>query len=171
MSENPELKRALAYEAIRERIPDIWTLLEIVESANPPKTVDDDSLIEVTMPARDGWSVTFYYDVCDLDYIDKIVSPEGIVIEPMELPMGAAGKNQLWNWREMGDLARLKKAALTTDPPVKLIDLRYWDDEIPINEDDFDDLWCSRACVIGGYVDWDSTRNAGLIRKLPEAGA
>ena len=38
-----EAEKAIAFEAIRPRLPDAWTLLEIVESANPPDEHDDPS--------------------------------------------------------------------------------------------------------------------------------
>ncbi len=41
MAEKTELQKAVAFEAIRGRLPDVWTLLEIVESANPPDYHDD----------------------------------------------------------------------------------------------------------------------------------
>jgi hypothetical protein len=55
-------------------------LLEIASSAAPPDTQPGDSpdwCGDVTLPARDGWKVCFFYDCGDLDYIDHFVTPEG----------------------------------------------------------------------------------------------
>ena len=114
-----EVEKAVAFEAIRSRIPDAWTLLEIVESAAPPDTHDDPSYPgspawhDIQFAAWDGWQITIFYDGGGLDYIAEMRSPNGLVINPWEWPDGALGGNLLCNWRGVGDLARMK--ALTEE--------------------------------------------------------
>ncbi len=114
--EKTELDKAVASEAIRGRLPDVWTLLDIVESANPPGYLDDGS--DVTLQARDSWQVSFFYDVGDLDYIDRITTPEGLVFSPWDWPAGAPGRQVLMNWRGVGD----REWLLAHEDPIRTID-------------------------------------------------
>lgn len=48
-----EAEKAIAFEAVRPRMPDAWTLLEIVERTNPPEYLDDDGP-DLTLTTQDG---------------------------------------------------------------------------------------------------------------------
>lgn len=89
-------------------------LLKIAESANPPPDQPCDSenwCGLVTIDADDGWKVVFSYDCGELDYIDIFITPCGRQIDFWTWPDDHHWKNYLINWREMGDLKRLKTSA------------------------------------------------------------
>ncbi|MBN46335.1 MULTISPECIES: hypothetical protein [unclassified Methylophaga] len=89
-------------------------LLQIAESATPPPVQPCDSenwCGEVTMDADDGWKVVFSYDCGELDNIDIFITPGGKEIDFWAWPENHTWKDYLINWREMGDLKRLKTAA------------------------------------------------------------
>lgn len=59
-------------------------LIEIAHSANPPDDYPGSSPNwggDVTLPARDGWQVCFFYDCGELDYIEHFVTPSGEKLE------------------------------------------------------------------------------------------
>ncbi|MGE8128485.1 hypothetical protein ACQKQD_16040 [Methylobacterium sp. NPDC080182] len=152
--EKTELDKAVAYEAIRGRLPDVWTLLDIVESANPPDYLEDE-YSNVTFGARDGWSVTFFYDCGELDYIDNIITPDNLVIEPWEWPAGAPGRQVLMNWRSVGCQARLM--AFRDEYPARTIDCTDLQGDLSVDEDEKDGITFGRIDLIGGYLDWDAS--------------
>lgn len=156
-----ELEKAVAFEAIRARLPDVWTLLDIVESTGAPEYQDADT--HLTMTARDGWSVTFFYHVGELDYIDHLITPGNLIIDPWDWPMGAPGGNYLRCWGSVGCRARLM--ALEQRDPVRFIDCTELapDAERPVNEVEQDGIGAGRIEIRGGYLDWD----ASVIRRIP----
>lgn len=159
--ETTELDKAIAFEAIRGRLPDVWTLLDIVESANPPENTVEDSPSHRTFAAREGWSVTFFYDVGELDYIDNIISPDNLVIEPWEWPYGAPGRNTLMGWGSVGCRARLM--ALDEERPVRTIDCTALQGDLAVDEDEKDGIMFGHIDLIGGYPEWD----ASVVRRTP----
>lgn len=65
---------------------EIRYLSEVAASASPP-TRHGNRAHFVTLPARAGWKVCFYYDQCgDFGYLERFLSPEGEIIEPWILP-------------------------------------------------------------------------------------
>ena len=164
-----EAEKAIAFEAIRPRLPDAWTLLEIVESASPPDEHDDPSFPgspawhDIDFDARDGWKVTIFYDGGGLDYITEMRSPDGLVIDPGAWPEGAPGVSLLRNWRAVGDLARLR--AHRDADPVRTIDCTALGDggEIRLTEEEADRIPIGGIEIVGGYVDWE----ASAIRRIP----
>lgn len=155
-----ELDKAIAFEAIRGRLPDVWTLLDIVESANPPDYLEDE-YSTVTFAARDGWAVTIFYDCGELDYIDSIITPDNLAVGPWEWPHGAAGRQVLMNWRNVGDRARL--LALRDEYPARTIDCTALQDGHNVDEDEKDGIMFGHIDLIGGYLDWD----ASVVRRTP----
>jgi hypothetical protein len=159
-----EAEKSVTFEALRPRMPDAWTLLEIVESANPPETHDDPSFPgdpawhDIEFAARDGWRVTIFYDGGELDYIAKIHSPDGLVIDPWEWPAGAPGGGLLRNWRGVGDLARLR--AFREHKPIRTIDCAPLDHRgcIPVSEEDIESITFGGTEILGGYLDCDGRR-------------
>lgn len=87
---------------------DCWYLLEIAESANPPDNWDDHIWTEKEFDAKDGWKVSFFYDGDELDYIDHFVTPDGKKIDFWDWPEETPGRQNLINWRGVGDLERLR---------------------------------------------------------------
>ena len=87
-----------------------WDLLEIAESANPPDNLDEHVWTEKTFDSSNGWKVVFFYDGDELDYIDTFISPDGTVINFWEWGDGHPWFNDLFNWRCVGDLVRLKES-------------------------------------------------------------
>lgn len=155
-----QLEKAIAFETIRERLPDVWTLLDIVESANPPDYLDDE-YSTVTFRARDGWSVTILYDCGELDYIDSIITPDNLSVGPWEWPDGAPGRQMLMNWRNVGDRNRLLE--LRSKHSVQTIDCTDLQGDLPLNGDERDDIVSGRIDLLGGYLDWDSS----VVRRTP----
>lgn len=160
MADMTEIEKAVAFEAIRGRLPDVWTLLDIVESANPPDYMDDE-YSDVPLPARDGWQVSFFYDVGELDYIDRITSPDGVVCSPWDWPYGAPGGNTLRAWGSVGSRARLM--ALNKKRPVRTIDCTALGDDLQVTEDERDDILSGHIDLLGGYLDCD----ASVVRRTP----
>lgn len=159
MNEKTELEKAIAFEAIRGRLPDVWILLDIVESTNAPEY--QDAYCNLTMPARDGWSVTFFYDVGELDYIDHIITPDNLVISPWDWPYGAPGGNTLRAWGSVGCRARLMD--LHRRSPVQVIDCTQMEGELHPGEETCDGILSGRVELIGGWLDYD----AGIVRRTP----
>lgn len=159
MKEQTELEKAVAFEAIRDRLPDVWTLLDISESANPSEYSDNDP--DLTLPARDGWSVSFFYDCGELDYIDHITTPDGLSTCPWDWPAGAPGQQDLMNWRSMGDRARLM--AMRDRYPERIIDCTTLQGDLVVDEQERDKLVFGRIELLGGYLDWD----ASVVRRTP----
>ncbi len=67
---------------------DAWGQMFLLEIASSAVRADDtkpgdsyDRFGDVTLPARDGWQVCFFYDCGDLDYIDHFVTPAGEELE------------------------------------------------------------------------------------------
>lgn len=157
-----ELDKAIAFEAIRERLPDVWTLLDIVESANPPDHLEDE-YTEVTLAARDGWSVTFFYDCGELDYIETIITPDNLAVGPWEWPAGAPGRQMLMDWGGVGCRARLLE--FRDEYPARTIDCTAQQGDVAVDEDERDSITFGRIDLIGGYLDWD----ASVVRRTPVA--
>ncbi|MCK2054971.1 phage terminase large subunit family protein [Methylobacterium sp. 37f] len=157
-----EVEKAIAYEAIRSRIPDVWTLLEIVERTNPPDCIPNEGS-DLTLTTAEGWQVSYFYDVGELDYIDEIRSPDGLVIDFWEWPMGAPGAGFLRAWRGVGDLARLR--TFREGKPIRTIDCTTLgaEGEIPVSEAERESISFDGTEIIGGYLDWD----ASVIRRIP----
>lgn len=90
-------------------------LMEIAESANPPNTLPDLTWENITMDARDGWKVVFFYDG-DLDYIDYFITPTGAILEVFDFDRSnpayiyEGSLPPIMNWRGVGDMQRLKEA-------------------------------------------------------------
>jgi len=84
---------------------DVWELLAIAESANPPEHKVD-CYWEVEMQARDGWYVSFSYDCGELDFIGYWLSPDSEKIEPWEMPE-SHDRDIMIAWRSVGCRARL----------------------------------------------------------------
>ncbi len=170
MPEKTQLQKAVAFEAIRGRIPDAWTLLEIVESANPPDYHDDPHFpgspawCDISFAARDGWQVTIFYDGGELDNIAEIRSPDGLRIDPWAWPDGAPGGNILRNWAGVGDVARLR--ACVAERPIRTIDCTAFQGAVEVTEEERDDIVVGQAELVGGYLDWD----ASVIRRTPAEG-
>lgn len=168
--EKTELDKAVAYEAIRGRLPDVWTLLDIVESANPPDYHDDPgspgspAWHDITFAARDGWQVTIFYDGGELDYVTEIHAPDGLTIDPWDWPYGAPGCQMLINWRAVGDRARMM--ALREECSVQTIDCTALQGDRPVNEDERDGILFGRIDLLGGYLDSDPS----VVRRTPVPG-
>ncbi|ARO54041.1 hypothetical protein B2G69_07710 [Methylorubrum zatmanii] len=160
MAEKTELEKAITFEAIRGRLPDVWTLLDIVESTNPPDYIDDEGS-DLTLTAPNGWQVSYFYDVGELDYIDTIRSPDGLVICPWDWPYGAPGGNTLRAWGSVGSRARLMDLHRPT--PVQVIDCTKMNGELHPGEETCEGILAGRVELIGGWLDWD----AGIVRRIP----
>lgn len=158
--EKIQLRKAVVFETIRCDLPDVWTLLDIVESANPPDRTDDE-YSDVTLPARDGWQVSLFYDCRELDYIDRITSPDGIVFSPWDWLDGAPGRQALMNWRGVGDRARL--IAFRDEHPARVIDCTDLPGDRPVDEDERDGIVSGHIDLLGGYLDWE----ASVVRRTP----
>ncbi|MBY0251367.1 MAG: hypothetical protein K2X54_08300, partial [Methylobacterium organophilum] len=119
------------------------------------------------LTTSDGWQVSFFYDVGELDYIDTIRSPEGVVVSPWDWPMGAPGGNMLRAWGGVGCRARLM--AHRERSPIRIIDCADLDlrGQVTISEEERDEIYAGRIEIIGGYLDWDASR----ILRIPEAAA
>lgn len=91
----------------------IEQLLKVAHAANPPDNRDDDECdVQVTTP--DGWTVEFFYDCGELDYIDHFVSPQGGRLEiwdgidpRLDDGDGDGQWATLRNWRGVDDTERL----------------------------------------------------------------
>lgn len=164
--EKTEVEKAIAFEAIRPHMPDVWTLLEIVERTNPPEHINDEGS-DLTLGTDDGWQVSYFYDVGELDYIDEIRSPEGIVFSPWDWPIGAPGGSMLRAWGSVGCRARLM--AIRERAPVRTIDCTDLgpEAEIAVSEQERDDMWSGDIEILGGFLDEDRSR----ILRIPVATA
>ena len=66
-----------------------------------PGTIPDNNDSDVDLvefECRDGWKVSVFYDVGELDYIDHFVSPDGTVIDFWDWPE-SDDKSTLMSWR------------------------------------------------------------------------
>lgn len=135
------------------------------ESTNPPETVPNEGS-DLTLTTPSGWQVSYFYDVGELDYIDEIRSPEGLVVDFWEWPMGAPGAGFLRAWIRVGDLARLR--AFREGKPIRTIDCTALgaEGEIPVSEAERQSISFDGTEIIGGYLDWD----ASVIRRIPAPG-
>lgn len=82
-------------------------LVEIANSANPPDD-NPDWYGEVTLPARGGWQVCFFYDCGELDYIDHFITPAGL---PLSVWVDGYSSEQwppVMNWRGTRDTERFR---------------------------------------------------------------
>lgn len=90
-------------------------LLEIASSANPPDTQPGDSpdwCGDVTLSARDGWQVCFFYDCGELDYIDHFITPTGERLDVW--PDGYQGDQwpPVMCWRGVSDTERFRPVSI-----------------------------------------------------------
>ena len=85
---------------------DQWKLLEIAESANPPK-INDAWFCNIELPAKDGWKVVFFYDAGKLDYIESFVMPDGTRLEVWVDDYQSEHWPPVMNWCKVGDLKRI----------------------------------------------------------------
>lgn len=85
--------------------PDVWELMALAEAANPPND-HPDYYTDIEFEARDGWKVSFFYDVGELDYIAHFVTPDGEVLDFWEW-LESHERDWLIAWRGVGDRARL----------------------------------------------------------------
>lgn len=161
-----EAEKAIAFEAIRTRMPDAWTLLAIVESTNPPDCIPNEGS-DLTLTTSEGWQVSYFYDIGELDYIDEIRSPDGLVIDPWEWPMGAPGGSTLMAWRGVGHRSWLM--AFRETKPIRTIDCTGLglDEVIPVSDEEHGGIDFGGIELIGGYLDWD----ASVIRRIPSLPA
>ena len=67
-------------------------LLSLLDRVDIPGECDDCG--DISFDLGDGWNVTLFYDVGELDYIDHFTKPDGEVID-------------FWNWPPSGDRDRL----------------------------------------------------------------
>jgi hypothetical protein len=102
---------------------DVWELMALAESVNPPND-HPDYYTDVEFEAREGWKVSIFYDVGELDYIAHFVTPDGEVLDFWEWPEGR-DRDLLIAWRGVGDLARLR--ALRDQESVVFADARVGD--------------------------------------------
>lgn len=86
-------------------------MFELAESANPPNHLvnQDGWWTEVEFKTPDGWSVWFFYDGDELDYIDYLVSPDGSKLDPWASEYDDTSMRDavVW-WCGVGDLERLR---------------------------------------------------------------
>jgi hypothetical protein len=110
------------------------------------------------MTTEDGWEVSYFYDVGELDYIDRLRSPEGIEFCPWDWPMGAPGGSMLRAWGSVGCRARLM--ALREAEPIRVIDCTALapEGQITVSDEERDSILCGRIEILGGYLDWDASR-------------
>jgi len=84
--------------------------LEIAEKANPPEILPSDSpywCSDMPIKTEEGWTVYFFYDCEELDYISHFVKPDGTEIDFWDWEESEA-KEILICWRGVGDLDRLR---------------------------------------------------------------
>lgn len=82
-------------------------LLAIAASARPPDTIEPQDFKDIDFPAKDGWTVTIFYDGGELDYIDHFTTPDGQTIRFWDWNEDVPGRSSLINWRSVDDTARL----------------------------------------------------------------
>lgn len=89
--------------------PEADFLLGLAEECNPPQghPVNDSATMEFVTAG--GWTVVFFYDAGDLDYIEKFISPEGDEVDFWAWPEDHAGREAMIAWRGVGDLNRLRQ--------------------------------------------------------------
>ncbi len=96
---------------------DARELLDIAHSTGAPHPHPKIDFGEVTFPAREGWQVVIFYDLFDLDYIDRFIAPDGAVIELWNNPAATPHLDPLRAWRGLDDTARLRPDAPIESPP------------------------------------------------------
>jgi len=108
----PRLSKVNGMDAINlyDLIPDVFMLLEIAESANPPECCDRYFHEDIIMNAKDGWKISFFYDGDELDYINYFIMPNGTIIDFWDWDEDKYydDKHLLMCWRSVGDLKRLR---------------------------------------------------------------
>ncbi len=82
-------------------------LLEVAESANPPLYPPADGGAWLTLDAKDGWKVCFFYDCDDLDYIEHFIKPNGDVLEAWPDDYVSEIPAPVMAWCGPGDLERM----------------------------------------------------------------
>ncbi len=90
-----------------------WDLLDLAEKSNPPKeqpSVSKNWCTDVPFSV-DGWVVWIFYDCGELDYITYFTAPDGTMIDFWEWDENHPWKNDLMNWRNVGDMHRLQLSA------------------------------------------------------------
>jgi hypothetical protein len=92
---------------------DSWEqLLELAESVNPPDEQPNDSSDwcgDKEFVTDKGWKVIIFYDCGELDYISHFITPDGEELDFWEWDEHHPWRANLINWREVGDLQRLRE--------------------------------------------------------------
>ena len=88
-----------------------WDLLEIVEKADIPDFWlfgESSSIVHEV----DGWKIKVFYYCEELEYIENITTPNGVVLDFWEWGSENEWRDVLIVWRGNGDLDTMKKRGM-----------------------------------------------------------
>ena len=87
-----------------------FMLLDIVEKLKPPESIKNAQQGDITLTTGE-WTVSFFYDCGEMDYIDHFITPNG---QKLDVWGCKTIKDETWqkiiqDWRGVGDLERLRE--------------------------------------------------------------
>lgn len=84
-------------------------LLAMADAANVPSDNPDPNWrSDIDFDLADGWKMSIFYDVGDLDYINHFVAPDGEVVD-------------FWDWPDLTDLTDTEDTWNWADPDKRML--------------------------------------------------